>query len=87
MAGNREQPSLWAELKAMTREAIKDVRETVVSQGWFGQREGPGEMGTPLNPTPQLVTQDLEGPQQSYHDMLRDASQRGQQEQDRGMER
>jgi hypothetical protein len=58
----------------MGREAVKDIRDTVVSQGWFGQREGPGEMGTPLNPTPQLVTEDLK---QSYDDMLRDASELG----------
>jgi hypothetical protein len=100
-----QQPSLVAELKAMAREAVKDIRESVVEQGWFGQRDGPGEPGTPLNPTPQMVTQDLgtvygsydkaldsyqqEGPQQSYTDMLREASQRGGQEQDRdpGMDR
>lgn len=90
-----EQPSLWAELKAMAREAIKDIREKLVEQGWFGQRDGPGEAGTPLNPTPQMVTKDLgnvygkaldvEGPQQSYQDQLREASQRGGQEQQRDL--
>jgi hypothetical protein len=97
-----QQPSLGAELKAMAREAIKDIREALVDKGWFGQHGGPGEPGTPLNPTPQMVTQDLgtvygnynkpldlyEG-QQSYQDMLRDASQRGGQgpDRDKGMDR
>ena len=97
-----QQPSLGAELKAMAREAVKDIREAVVEQGWFGQRDGPGEPGTPLNPTPQMVTQDLgtvhgsydkamdsyqqEGPK-SYTEMLREASQRGGPEQGREQER
>jgi hypothetical protein len=54
----KQQPSLGAELRAITREAIKDVRETM-NQVFFGQRDGPGEPGTPMNPTPQMVTQDL----------------------------
>jgi hypothetical protein len=96
MSEANQQPSLGAELRAMAREAIKDIRETVVEQGWFGQRGGPGEPGTPLNPTPQMVTQDLgmdyghqslgmEG--QSYQDYLREASQRGGQEHSQEMER
>jgi hypothetical protein len=92
MAGNREQPSLWAELKAMVREAIKDIREKLVEQGWFGQRDGPGEPGTPLNPTPQMVTKDLgtvygHEERQSYKDMLTEASQRAVPDQGKGMER
>jgi hypothetical protein len=93
-----EQPSLWSELKAMAREAIKDIREVVVERGWFGQRAGPGEPGTPLNPMYAEVAQDrgllhvqqsidMEGPQQSYQDQLREASQRAMPDQDRGMER
>jgi hypothetical protein len=91
-----EQPSLWAELKAMAREAIKDIREKLVELGWFGQRDGPGEPGTPLNPTPQMVTKDLgtvygsaieaEGVT-SYQDILRGASQRAVPDQDKGIER
>lgn len=83
----REQPSLWAEVKAMLREAIKDIREVVVERGWLGHPEGPGEPGTPLNPMYAEIAQergvvhgqqsiDMEGPQQSYSDMLREASQR-----------
>jgi hypothetical protein len=92
MAENREQPSLWAELRAMAREAIKDIREKLVEQGWFGQRDGPGEPGTPLNPTPQMVTKDLgtvygyEG-RQSYEDMLREGSQRAVPDQGKELER
>jgi hypothetical protein len=52
------QPSLGAELKAMVREAAKDVRSTM-NQFFFGRPDGPGEPGTPLNPTPQQVTKDL----------------------------
>jgi hypothetical protein len=97
MAGNREQPSLWAELKAMAREAIKDIREKLVEQGWFGQRDGPGEPGTPLNPTPQMVTKDLgtvygsaidaDGVRPSYEEMLTEASQRRGPDQGKELER
>jgi hypothetical protein len=95
-----QQPSLGAELKAMGREALKDIREALVDRGWFGQGGGPGEPGTPLNPTPQMVTQDLGtvyggyheqldayGQQPSYQDMLREAAERAgpEQEQDRGL--
>jgi hypothetical protein len=54
------QPSLGAELKAMAREAVKDIRGTI-HQAMFGQPEHMSEPGTPLNPTPQLVTADLTG--------------------------
>jgi hypothetical protein len=90
MAEQREQPSLWAELKAMAREAVKDIREALVDRGYFGQHGGPGEPGTPLNPTPQMVTKDLGtvyGPATSYTDMLKDASLGAKREQDRGIER
>jgi hypothetical protein len=91
----QRQPSLWSEIKAMAREAIKDIREVVVEQGWFGQRGGPGEPGTPLNPMYAEVAQDrgllegqqsigMEGPQQSYQDQLREAAAR--QVPDRGNE-
>jgi hypothetical protein len=54
------QPSLLAELKAMGREAVKDIRNTG-HEVFFGRGEGAGEPGTPLNPTPQIVTDQLEG--------------------------
>jgi hypothetical protein len=63
----------------MAREAVKGIREKVVEQGWFGQRDGPGEPGMPLNPTPQMVTKDLGTVygNQSWRQQLQDASQRG----------
>ncbi|WP_437193975.1 hypothetical protein [Planctomicrobium sp. SH527] len=64
-----EQPSLSAELKAMGREAIKDIRGTL-HQAYFGQPEHMSEMGTPLNPTPQMTTQDLGTVHGSYQSEL-----------------
>lgn len=78
-------PSLSAQLGAMGREALKDVRETMF-ETFFGKGDGPGEMGAPLNPTPQIVTDDLEKGQ-SFQEMLREASQRGGQGQSQEMER
>jgi hypothetical protein len=74
------QPSLSAELKAIGREAIKDVRATV-HQTFFGQPEHMAEMGTPLNPTPQVVTQDLGTVYGSYESMLDAYAARGQEQQ------
>src|SRR5580704_661320 len=54
-----KQPSFSAEVSAMAREAVKDVRETN-HQSWFGQTEGRGEPGAPLNPTMQEVTNERE---------------------------
>jgi hypothetical protein len=56
MADKKKQPSLGAELSAMTREMVKDVRNTI-HQFFFGRSEGAGEPGAPLNPTMQEVTQ------------------------------
>lgn len=53
-----EQPSLSAELKAMGREGIKDIRATL-HETYFGQPEHMSEAGSPLNPTAQMITQDL----------------------------
>jgi hypothetical protein len=71
-----QQPSLGAELKAMAREAVKDIRGTV-HQSWFGQPEHTPEMGTPLNPTPQMTTQDLGTVHGSYQAMLDSYAARG----------
>lgn len=46
---------LKAELKAMGREAIKDVRGAV-HESYFGKPEHAAEIGTPLNPTAYEVT-------------------------------
>ena len=45
-----QQPALRDELRAMGREAIKDVRNSI-HEVFLGQREGPGEPGAPLNNT------------------------------------
>jgi hypothetical protein len=65
----QSQPSLGAELKAMGREAIKDIRGTV-HETFFGKPEHASELGTPLNPTPQMTTQDLGTVYGSYESML-----------------
>jgi hypothetical protein len=83
-----QQPALGAELKAMGREAIKDVRNTV-HEVFFGQREGPGEPGAPLNNTQAEINQDR-GLVGGYQAMLDAYASRGSvhgqnQEQDRGI--
>lgn len=77
-----QQPSLGAELKAMGREAVKDIRGTV-HQSWFGQPEHGAELGTPLNPTPQMTTQDLGTVHGSYQAMLDSYGAQGRVAQDR----
>ena len=47
------------QIRAMTREAVKDLHNTL-SHVFFAAHDGPGEAGTPLNPTMQMVTQDLD---------------------------
>ena len=64
-----QQPSLAAEIKAMAREAVKDVRSTV-NEVFLGSPELGGEPGTPLNPTPQMVTQDLGTVHGTYNQKL-----------------
>lgn len=85
-----QQPSLGAELKAMGREAIKDIRGTI-HQSFFGQSEHVPEMGTPLNPTPQMTTQDLGTVHGSYQATLDSYATQGreaqQQDRDNHMER
>ncbi|HZU34734.1 MAG TPA: hypothetical protein VFA18_02425 [Gemmataceae bacterium] len=51
------QPALGAELAAMGREAIKDVRGTLM-ESYFGKPEHVSEPGTPLSPTMQEVSAD-----------------------------
>jgi hypothetical protein len=82
-----EQPSLGAQLEAMWREGIKDVRQTLM-ESYFGKPEHMPEAGTPLNPTPQQVTDDLEPDKTaSYNDRLNDLASRGGNDQERGPER
>ena len=74
------QPSLAAELKAMGREAVKDIRGTL-HETYFGKPEHAGELGTPLNPTPQMTTQELGTVHGSYESMLEAYSARAQEQQ------
>jgi hypothetical protein len=82
----QEQPSLGAELKAMAREGIKDVRSTVM-ETFLGSPELGGEPGTPLNPTPQQVTQDLGNVYGTYQSELDAYAARGQEHNTKEMER
>lgn len=82
MPENRsKQPSLMSELSAMTREAVKDIRQTL-NQVMFGQNEHAPEQGTPLNPTNVEVYKDRldqggTSPEISHNDHLDAAAQRG----------
>src|ERR1700752_588584 len=84
-----QQPALGAELRAMGREAIKDVRNTI-HETFFGQREGIGEPGAPLNYTQPEISQDrgLVGGSQAMLDAYasRGSVHGKSQEQDRGIE-
>lgn len=82
----QEQPSLGAELKAMAREGIKDVRSTVM-ETFLGSPELGGEPGTPLNPTPQQVTQDLGNVYGTYQSQLDAYAARGQEHNTKELER
>lgn len=86
---HEQQPALGAELAAMGREAIKDVRATLM-ETYFGKPEHVSEPGTPLSPTMQEVSADR-GLVGQYQAMLDSYASRGSvhgrgQEQDRGIE-
>jgi hypothetical protein len=87
MAEKSERPSVWAELKALGRQGAKDLHNAVIP-AFPDSARSQDEPGTPLNPTPQMVTQDLGG-SQNYEAFLDSAAARGRggQEQDRGIER
>jgi len=85
-----QQPALGAELKAMGREATKDVRNTI-HKVFFGQAEGSGEPGAPLNSTQAEISQDR-GLVGGYQAMLDSYASQGsvhghEQEQGQGIER
>jgi len=86
MSAQQQRPSVWAELKAMGRQGAKDLHNAVIPA--FPQSaHSVDEPGTPLNPTPQMVTQDL-GTSQGYQAMLDGYANRGRgQDQERGIER
>ena len=72
-----KRPSLAGEGAALFRDAVNDIRATT-HQFFYGKSEGPGTPGTPLNPTPQLVTQDLGNFRGfDYDQKLRQAAERG----------
>ena len=84
-----QQPALGAELAAMGREAIKDIRGTLM-ESYFGKPEHASEPGTPLSPTMQEVSADR-GLVGQYQAMLDSYSSRGSvhgrgQDQERGIE-
>ena len=74
------QPSLSAELKAVGREAIKDIR-AALHETYFSKPEHASELGTPLNPTPQMTTQELGTVHGSYESMLEAYAARTQEQQ------
>ena len=82
----KDQPSLSAELRAMGREAMKDINNKM-HEVFFGSPAGYGEPGTPLNPTPQMVTADLD--MAGYNAMLDGYATKGMTAQlhDKGVER
>ena len=86
----QQQPSLGAEVRAMAREAVKDIRSTV-HETFFGKPEHAPEMGAPLNPTPQMTTQELGTVHGSYQAILDSYAERGRDaqghEKERGIER
>lgn len=76
-AANAEKfPGFWAEMHAMGREALKDVNSTMY-QVFFGQPATHGEPGTPLNPTPQEVTEERDKDFNRHQEMLDLAASRG----------
>ncbi len=81
----QQQPTLGAELAAMAREAVKDVRQTLM-ESYFGKPEHAPEMGTPLNPTPYETTEERGLTHENILDRYT-ARGRGPDEEQQGMER
>jgi hypothetical protein len=80
-------PSFAGQMDALRRDALTDIRDTL-NQTFFGQKEGPGAAGMPLNPTQQMVTQDLGTA--NFQNMLDQYASRGSeqaQEKGKGLER
>jgi len=59
-ASRNSDQTFLGQLAAIGREIVKDTRGAV-HQFFFGRPEGMSEPGTPLNPTPQIVTGQLTG--------------------------
>jgi hypothetical protein len=69
-----QQPKLGAEVRAWMREGAKDLWNAIVP-AFPDSMRGTDELGTPLNPTAQNVTQDL-GNFHGYDEMLRSHAER-----------
>jgi len=76
--GQTERPSSWATLKAYFREGLHTVQDFFL-KAFPDSTPVKGEPGTLGQPTPQMVTQDIQGPQ-SYDQRLGDYVQRGNQQ-------
>ena len=86
-----QQPNLGAQLRAMWREGLKDISNTM-HQVFFGQQQSPGEPGTPLSPTPYMVTEDLGVMEGKTYEQVRDgyaarAVEQQENQQEKGMSR
>src|SRR5437764_511558 len=81
-----KRPSIGGQIDALIRDAAKDINNTL-HNFFYGQQAGPGEPGTPMNPTPQMVTQDL-GTVHGKFDQVMDTYQRPEQKApEHGMDR
>ncbi len=70
----KQQPSIGGQLEALWREGAKDLHNAIVPA--FPQSlRGTDEPGTPLNPTAQMVTQDLDV-NKGYSAMVQDYASR-----------
>lgn len=95
MSGERD---FWGEMGAIGREAVNDIRQTM-NEVFFDHHEHGMGMGTPMNPTSQLVTEDIrpeepqpginqvDNMQASYDAMLHETSMQMAQEPEQGLER
>lgn len=85
LMAEQERPSLGGQFDALWRQGLKDLQANLIPA--FPQADrSVSEPGTPLNPTPQMVTQELG--QGSYESLLASYASRGEPEQDkdRGIE-
>lgn len=62
----------WGELGAIGREAVNDIRQTM-NEVFFDHHEHGMGMGTPMNPTSQVVTKEV-APEASYQAMVQEAA-------------
>lgn len=70
----RTTPSTSSLLWAQWRQGLKTLQDAVLNP-WQGVQQGRDEPGTIANPTPQMVTQDIQG-KASYQSLLEEYSTR-----------